>query len=635
MSTCDFRSSMKLAGNSGIGGYSLSSTTVTPPPPWWSGAGPKLDTNGCARRNSATDRAQLPGAVAVDDPDAPQLRHHRLVEESLDPRQRFVRRAADHVQIRPIDASRGCSSTCTRTRAGAGTAGAGAITRRSSTRARIRLPRTSTSAAPSCIDCDDAFEAERPDRDAIADRRRPAAGRRAAPRIGALLRLSQPLADRFERRAGVARAPTRCRRSAPAAPPAARRRQRSTTPVSSANRRSASISRRASRIRSSSRWSRRLLNVSSRSRSSCSRALHPRSTLPAASGARARRAAARDRAPACRVRSWPGARRAALSRSLRCARASSMMSDRQAEPRRDFEREAAARAIRTSADTSARRSRVEAEARRRHALGRRRIRLQRVEVRRRHHHRAAPPEVIDDRHRRARRPRSGRCRCRPRRAARAPASPASSSIATMFAMWPENVLRLVGNRLLVADVGEHDRNTGTCVPSAAGISSPACAISGSSPAVFSATVLPPVFGPGDQQHPRRRNQQDVDRNHPAPRLNQQRMPRRLAARAGRRPKSPARCRRWPSSSAPWPAARRASWPHRPCAATPRRDAGTRRQPEQNPPDLFGLLLLERDDVVVDLDRAERLQDRGLRRCPSCRARCPESPSGVPTFTTST
>ena len=39
------------------------------------------------------------------------------------------------------------------------------------------------------------------------------------------------------------------------------------------------------------------------------------------------------------------------------------------------------------------------------------------------------------------------------------------------------------------------RKTGTCEPSAAGISSPAWAISDRSPAVFSATVLPPVFGP--------------------------------------------------------------------------------------------------------------------------------------------
>ncbi len=40
-----------------------------------------------------------------------------------------------------------------------------------------------------------------------------------------------------------------------------------------------------------------------------------------------------------------------------------------------------------------------------------------------------------------------------------------------------------------------DRNTGSRDPSATGIRSPACAINDSSPAVLSATVLPPVFGP--------------------------------------------------------------------------------------------------------------------------------------------
>ena len=40
-----------------------------------------------------------------------------------------------------------------------------------------------------------------------------------------------------------------------------------------------------------------------------------------------------------------------------------------------------------------------------------------------------------------------------------------------------------------------DRNTGRRDPSAAGMRNPACAIIASRPAVFSATVFPPVFGP--------------------------------------------------------------------------------------------------------------------------------------------
>ena len=38
-------------------------------------------------------------------------------------------------------------------------------------------------------------------------------------------------------------------------------------------------------------------------------------------------------------------------------------------------------------------------------------------------------------------------------------------------------------------------NTGSTLPSAAGMCSPHCAISASRPTVFSATVLPPVLGP--------------------------------------------------------------------------------------------------------------------------------------------
>ena len=42
-----------------------------------------------------------------------------------------------------------------------------------------------------------------------------------------------------------------------------------------------------------------------------------------------------------------------------------------------------------------------------------------------------------------------------------------------------------------------------------------------------------------------------------------------------------------------------------------------RQRQQDPPDLFLLLLLERDDVVVDFDRAQRLekQARAAARTP--------------------
>ena len=69
------------------------------------------------------------------------------------------------------------------------------------------------------------------------------------------------------------------------------------------------------------------------------------------------------------------------------------------------------------------------------------------------------------------------------------------SISTMFAMCPEKVLRLAAIDCSSPMSANTDRNTGTREPAAAGMCRPACAISDSSPAVFSATVFPPVFGP--------------------------------------------------------------------------------------------------------------------------------------------
>ena len=65
----------------------------------------------------------------------------------------------------------------------------------------------------------------------------------------------------------------------------------------------------------------------------------------------------------------------------------------------------------------------------------------------------------------------------------------------MFVMCAENVLRLASIDCSSPMSAKSERNTGSRDPSAAGIRSPACAISASSPAVLSATVLPPVFGP--------------------------------------------------------------------------------------------------------------------------------------------
>ena len=82
----------------------------------------------------------------------------------------------------------------------------------------------------------------------------------------------------------------------------------------------------------------------------------------------------------------------------------------------------------------------------------------------------------------------------------------------MFVMCAENVLRLASIDCSSPMSAKIDRKTGSREPSAAGMRSPACAISASSPAVLSATVLPPVFGPVIEQHRRRRHDLDRDRH---------------------------------------------------------------------------------------------------------------------------
>ena len=186
-------------------------------------------------------------------------------------------------------------------------------------------------------------------------------------------------------------------------------------------------------------------------------------------------------------------------------------------------------------------------------------------------------------------------------------------------------------------------------------------MSGSSPAVLSATVLPPVLGPvttstrtggitrtstgigardsglgarpwenphwsqglkGATLHRRR-----VRRSIPSPE------PRTPSSRS---PSAP-RCRCTAGMSSGWRAARSSSRPSLAIAGcTPSTSSENRarawstsssvaastvrcRSParaperigerEQDAPDLFGFLLLERDDVVVDLDRAERLEEQ--------------------------
>ena len=130
--------------------------------------------------------AQLAGAVAVDDAHLAQVGDHRVVEKARHAVDRLVHRAADHVDLAEqalarlqvhVDADARLAGRLRRT--------GPPITRRSFTLARIRLPRTSTSACDA-VDLDDrAFEAHahrhlRADRPAAP----PARPRRRSPADG-------------------------------------------------------------------------------------------------------------------------------------------------------------------------------------------------------------------------------------------------------------------------------------------------------------------------------------------------------------------------------------------------------------------------------------------------------------------
>ncbi len=176
------------------------------------------------------------------------------------------------------------------------------------------------------------------------------------------------------------------------------------------------------------------------------------------------------------------------------------------------------------------------------------------------------------------------------------------------------------------------RKTGICEPSATGISSPACAISDSSPAVLSATVFPPVFGPVMTSTLTGRNQDDIDgtgdrarvrdpardrvraigsrllRDVPPDRRDEQRVPRRaqFEAAVGRDRGLDAvdGDRELRARLQHVELGRRANRPLEIVAAG---GGSASASAEKDPTDLFGLLLLERDDVVVDFDGAERLE----------------------------
>ena len=387
--------------------YSFNSTTVTPPPPCSGGADANSRRSMWSCRYSAIARRSCPVPYPWINRTLRSSATSASSRKLLGARQRLVHVAADHVQLgeRPlarlqldVDAHPGGLGRrrCLPARAPAARRPA----RAAACRARRLPPRVR--AAP-------GRSPSSPSAPTARDRQSPEPAREfgrtvAAAALAGLSRCiiaPQPLANRIDRRARLGSRRTRfarrddeprrraalgfsrhARRSGPSA--------RSTT---------ASISRRASRSRSSIRSSSRRRNVSSRLRSSCSRACILRRFF------RERCALARGQprvscSSDCMSRSTLARCSASwASRSLRWRRAVSMIDAGKPEPRRNLEREAAAGSAVVQAIRRRERCRIEPEAGRRHALRRHGVRLQRVVVRRRDDHRAALPEMIDHRHR--------------------------------------------------------------------------------------------------------------------------------------------------------------------------------------------------------------------------------------------
>ena len=175
----------------------------------------------------------------------------------------------------------------------------------------------------------------------------------------------------------------------------------------------------------------------------------------------------------------------------------------------------------------------------------------------------------------------------------------------MLVMCAENVLRLASIDCSSPMSAKSDRNTGSRDPSAAGMRSPACAISASSPAVFSATVLPPVFGPVIS----RTVAGGITLIVTGTGVLEQRMPRRLQLeRAVGRERRLDAVDRLGEARARLQHVELGRRVDRPLQVGGARAEGVG-QREQDAADFLGLLLFERDDVVVDLDRAERLEEQ--------------------------
>ena len=255
-----------------------------------------------------------------------------------------------------------------------------------------------------------------------------------------------------------------------------------------------------------------------------------------------------------------------------------------------------------------------------------RVGLHQAVVRRRDHHRAPRCGSARRSRRRARRPRSGRCPRRPRRAARARAARGRAS----SRRWPRGARRRSrGSRRSTARRRCRRRSAGRPAagcPAPAGTCRPHCAMSAKQPDRLERDRLAAGVRAADHEHRRvaarragvtgtgslacaRSPSRSVTRGM------QQRMARVEELDPGRAPpRSRAGARPSRRPAAPWPGRRRAR-PSRTTAwaMSSARSPHPRRQLLEDAHDLGALLVREGDDVVVQLDRRQRLDEEARAR----------------------
>ena len=298
----------------------------------------------------------------------------------------------------------------------------------------------------------------------------------------------------------------------------------------------------------------------------------------------------------------------------------------EAQPRGNLERQAAARRTIVQAVGRRERGRIEAEPGGCHALGRHRVRLQRVVVGRRHHHGTTDAEVVDHRH--------------GQRAALVRIGPAAGLVEQHERRQRQRAVHGddVGDvaregaearrdRLLVADVGKHRSKDRHLAAVGRRHEQARLGQERQEPGRFECDGLAAGIRPRHHQHAHRGDDEDVDRDRG---LGFRRRRRSFVSPVAQMPPHGGDEQRMPRGAQLEPAVARQ------CRLDPvdeEREARPRLQHvelgrridravqvpgsppqgigerQQDPPHFLEFLLLERDDVVVDLDRAERFEEQ--------------------------